>query len=292
MTPTKLWSEFKLWQIIHRDDMTGLGEQAVVGCRLCGGTHLDKECPLNEEVKGVEEVKYGELGRSFPNNGGNRSRYRVAQNEQLTKNFLVKVAKEASSSSTLIGHYKAISADNDAQSVSMKENEGSSRVLPCQLPPKELNPWSFTLPCTIGSLNVYALANLVGIADMLKKAHVGIEDRILFDMNGNVHHPTIPIEKVYMANSIQEEESFNPLEIGFEEEEQRESDMDGTYYDPPELSVDSFEVKRYSFDNGKSFVCVKKMLKDELPLGRVTGSRFKRMIRKEMEIAGSVRRTT
>ncbi|GJU07327.1 hypothetical protein Tco_1123757 [Tanacetum coccineum] len=86
-----------------------------------------------------------------------------AQNEQLTKNFLVKVAKEASSSSTLIGHYKAISADNDAQSVgacsnetnelhevtfisdydvqvSMKENEGSSRVLPCQLPPKELNP--------------------------------------------------------------------------------------------------------------------------------------------------------
>ncbi|GKE20366.1 putative reverse transcriptase domain-containing protein [Tanacetum coccineum] len=39
------------------------------------------------------------------------------------------------------------------------------------------------------------------------------EDRILFDMNENVHHPTVSIEKVYMANSIQEEESFNPLEI-------------------------------------------------------------------------------
>ncbi|GKG31264.1 hypothetical protein Tco_0423752, partial [Tanacetum coccineum] len=48
-----------------------------VGCGLCGGTHLDKECPLNEEVKGVEEVKYGEFGRSFPNNGGNGARYRV-----------------------------------------------------------------------------------------------------------------------------------------------------------------------------------------------------------------------
>ncbi|GKF16105.1 hypothetical protein Tco_0061023 [Tanacetum coccineum] len=47
------------------------------GCVLCGGTHLNKECPLNEEVKGVEEVKYGEFGRSFPNNGGNRVRYRV-----------------------------------------------------------------------------------------------------------------------------------------------------------------------------------------------------------------------
>ncbi|GJS27358.1 hypothetical protein Tco_0487978 [Tanacetum coccineum] len=38
------------------------------GCVLYGGTHLDKECPLNEEVKGIEEVKYGEFGRSFPNN--------------------------------------------------------------------------------------------------------------------------------------------------------------------------------------------------------------------------------
>ncbi|GJX92115.1 hypothetical protein Tco_0345441 [Tanacetum coccineum] len=29
-----------------------------VGCRLCGGTHLDKECLFNDEVKGVHEVKY------------------------------------------------------------------------------------------------------------------------------------------------------------------------------------------------------------------------------------------
>nr|GEV36800.1 hypothetical protein [Tanacetum cinerariifolium] len=41
--------------------------------------------------------------------------------------------------------------------VSKKENEGPSGFLPCQLPPKELNPGSFTLPCTIGSLNMYAL---------------------------------------------------------------------------------------------------------------------------------------
>ncbi|GJX34008.1 hypothetical protein Tco_0245565 [Tanacetum coccineum] len=40
------------------------------------------------------------------------------------------------------------------------------------------------------------------------------EDRILFDMNENVHQPTVSIEKVCMTNSIQEEESFNPLEIG------------------------------------------------------------------------------
>nr|GEU76750.1 hypothetical protein [Tanacetum cinerariifolium] len=45
-----------------------------VGCGLYGGIHLYKEFSLNKEVKGVEEVKYGEFGRSFPNNGGNRAR--------------------------------------------------------------------------------------------------------------------------------------------------------------------------------------------------------------------------
>ncbi|GKB12240.1 hypothetical protein Tco_0846163 [Tanacetum coccineum] len=61
-------------------DMKKLKENAhaiQVGCGIYGGTHLDKEFPLNEEVKGVEEVKYGEFRRSFPNNGGNGTRYRM-----------------------------------------------------------------------------------------------------------------------------------------------------------------------------------------------------------------------
>ncbi|GJW19200.1 hypothetical protein Tco_0026636 [Tanacetum coccineum] len=33
-----------------------------VGCQICEGPHLDKDCPLNEEVKQVEEVRYGEFG--------------------------------------------------------------------------------------------------------------------------------------------------------------------------------------------------------------------------------------
>ncbi|GJT55916.1 hypothetical protein Tco_0990970 [Tanacetum coccineum] len=39
------------------------------------------------------------------------------------------------------------------------------------------------------------------------------EDKVLFDMDGGIYHSKILVEKVYMANSIQEEESFNPLEI-------------------------------------------------------------------------------
>nr|GFC54030.1 hypothetical protein [Tanacetum cinerariifolium] len=29
-----------------------------VGCQICEGPHLDKECPLNEEVELAEEAKY------------------------------------------------------------------------------------------------------------------------------------------------------------------------------------------------------------------------------------------
>ncbi|GKA26477.1 zinc knuckle CX2CX4HX4C containing protein [Tanacetum coccineum] len=42
-----------------------------VGCQIYEGAHLDKDCPLNEEVKSVEEVKYGEFSRPFPNNNKN-----------------------------------------------------------------------------------------------------------------------------------------------------------------------------------------------------------------------------
>nr|GFA13255.1 hypothetical protein [Tanacetum cinerariifolium] len=106
-----------------------------VGCETCGGAHLDKECPLREDVKSIEEVKYGEFGRSFPNNSGNNARYRVAD---------------------------------------------------------------------------FVIINMLG--DPNETMMLG-EDRIMFDINKNIHHPTVPVEKVYMANSVQEEESFNPLEI-------------------------------------------------------------------------------
>ncbi|GJU70625.1 hypothetical protein Tco_1256884 [Tanacetum coccineum] len=46
-----------------------------VGCQNCEGAHLDKHCPLNEEVKSVEEAKYGEFRFSSPFSNG--SKYRV-----------------------------------------------------------------------------------------------------------------------------------------------------------------------------------------------------------------------
>ncbi|GKA91133.1 hypothetical protein Tco_0813003 [Tanacetum coccineum] len=39
--------------------------------------HLDKECPLDEKVKQLEEVKYGEFERSAPFNRSNGAKLRV-----------------------------------------------------------------------------------------------------------------------------------------------------------------------------------------------------------------------
>ncbi|GJR30158.1 hypothetical protein Tco_1106390 [Tanacetum coccineum] len=164
--------------------------------------------------------------------------------EQLTKDFKAKAAKEVPNSSTSFGHCKVIFADDDAQSVetysnetsklhkvssisncdmqvSKKDNEGPLGVLSFQLPPKELNPRSFTLPCNTGSLNMYALVDLGDPNETMilgrpflatihaqinvfhREISLGIwENRILFDMNGNVPHPTVPIKNFCMANSI------------------------------------------------------------------------------------------
>ncbi|GJT45314.1 hypothetical protein Tco_0954029 [Tanacetum coccineum] len=48
-----------------------------VGCQICEGPRLDKECPLNEEVKQVDEVKYGEFGRPAPFNGSSIAMFRI-----------------------------------------------------------------------------------------------------------------------------------------------------------------------------------------------------------------------
>ncbi|GJZ20256.1 hypothetical protein Tco_0556846 [Tanacetum coccineum] len=193
-----------------RTSSGSLNRNAAIASKL-DRAHLDRDCPLNEEVKRVYEVKYGKFERSFPNNGGNRGRYRVGplgyytrvenrppfgqrkpsleelmnkhieestrrrneneewmkklqettdmnirnqnaalknletQVEQLMKDFHAKSAKEAPNSSASIVSF--ISDDN--VQVSKKKDEGPPGVLPCQLPPKELSPRSFTLPFTI-----------------------------------------------------------------------------------------------------------------------------------------------
>ncbi|GKA73494.1 phospholipase-like protein, partial [Tanacetum coccineum] len=105
------------------------------------------------------------------------------QIEQLTKEFHAKTVSEVNNSS--FDQCKAVYDDkedpfnneiNKSHEVSldqihMVQEEGiSSKILSCQLPPKELNPWNFTLPCTIGSLIFYAMADLGASINVIPKS--------------------------------------------------------------------------------------------------------------------------
>ncbi|GJX13594.1 reverse transcriptase domain-containing protein [Tanacetum coccineum] len=98
--------------------------------------------------------------------------------------------------------------------ITEKEEEDNSETLPCQLPPKEMNPGSFTLPYTIGNLKLYAMTDLgagvnvmpkslfehleladlketsmvVEMADMTKKALLGIVENILVKIDKFLFH--------------------------------------------------------------------------------------------------------
>ncbi|GJV93121.1 hypothetical protein Tco_1540934 [Tanacetum coccineum] len=56
-----------------------------VGCKIFKGPHLNKDCPINEEVKQVEEVRYREFGRTSPFNGNNRGKFHVRPPGYYTK---------------------------------------------------------------------------------------------------------------------------------------------------------------------------------------------------------------
>ncbi|GJT45019.1 reverse transcriptase domain-containing protein [Tanacetum coccineum] len=87
------------------------------------------------------------------------------------------------------------------------------------------------------------------------------KDRIKFGINGNLRSSNIPIKKVYIANTSQEEESFNPLEI-------------------------RHDLFLYESPAWVEFYILTKQDDDALPLGRVNGARFKAMIRKELKDKG------
>ncbi|GKA12030.1 zf-CCHC domain-containing protein [Tanacetum coccineum] len=376
-----------------------------VGCKTCGGSHLDKECPLHKEVKSVEEVKYGEFRRSFPNNRGIRAIYRVGSPGYYTRiDNRPPYGEKKPSLKELMNNTKGSFISDDDVQVPEKTDEGPSKVLPCQLPSKELSPESFTLPYTVvlrdGSFEFWPTCdpslkeckrgdtiygfdkqgNLLqwecclddkrrnenekelsfpnfllikygnGKIDNTIKARRYIEwcaknnkqldfrgtsipylgnhttDQILdfFEeespTNKDLYSRKLEDYKLVFDIEIKQLADEYKLGIGnkgyildniwekceevyggtlyslhdhrFKEEERWESGLDEKYYDPPQVCVETFEVKLYSFEEGKSFICVIKQLEDALPLGRVNGLRFKEMIRKEMDTRGSVQRET
>ncbi|GKE33803.1 hypothetical protein Tco_1453125, partial [Tanacetum coccineum] len=128
------------------------------------------DCPLNEEVKQVKEVRYGEFGRITPFNGKINTRNQSASLKNL-ENQIEQLTKEIHSDKTLSsssGQIKTVTTNQEASvlnnlhevSFISETDSDTLEVLQHQLPPKELNPGSFTLPCMIVKFNFYAMADL------------------------------------------------------------------------------------------------------------------------------------
>ncbi|GKE25720.1 hypothetical protein Tco_1441104 [Tanacetum coccineum] len=66
-------------------------------------------------------------------------------------------------------------------------------------------------------------------------------------------------------------------------ENEENTELGNEDYNPPIVHTETFEVTKYKFNNGYSFICVSGKSNETLSLGRKNGSRFRKMIMEEME---------
>ncbi|GKE19344.1 putative reverse transcriptase domain-containing protein [Tanacetum coccineum] len=147
-------------------------------------TSPQKGLPLNEEVKQVEEVRYGEFRRTTPfneNNGGNfhvgppgyytktDNRPPYGERRQSLEELLAKHQEESAQRITANQETSVLNKLHGVSFISETES-ATPDALQHQLPPKELNPGSFTLLCTIGKFNFYVMDDLGASINVMPKS--------------------------------------------------------------------------------------------------------------------------
>ncbi|GJQ97011.1 hypothetical protein Tco_1197710 [Tanacetum coccineum] len=135
-------------------------------------TRIDNRPPFGEKRPSLEEImnkhleeltrrraEMEEWVKKLQENAEINTRNQIAslknletQIEQLTKEFYIKAANEINNSS--FNHCKAVYTD---------------KKIPHDNGQHEMNPGNFTLPCTIGSLNFYAMADLGASVNVIPK---------------------------------------------------------------------------------------------------------------------------
>ncbi|GKB29310.1 cysteine-rich receptor-like protein kinase, partial [Tanacetum coccineum] len=157
---------------------------------------------LKENVH-LEEVKYGEFRCSTPFNGSNGAKFCVGPSryytrtdnrppygekrpslEELMKNHQEESARRSAEMKEWITNVtpsssteqcKVVNDDYETQhkpissrNLNNKE-EWTTKDIRCQLPPKELNPENFTLPCSIGNFKFYGMADLGASVNVMSR---------------------------------------------------------------------------------------------------------------------------
>ncbi|GKB76636.1 phospholipase-like protein [Tanacetum coccineum] len=186
------------------EDESEIGEQEV-------GNDIDNDKPLAPRPRHVNE----ELGPEEDLDEWLKTEMEkrmCRQEKESEEDALIDILKSLVEECKVVYKEASSCGTNEVQGVYFvadnKEGD-TSGTLPSQLPPKELNLGSFTLPCIIGNLNLYDMENLgasvnvmpklifehlklaslkqtsmvVEMADMTKKAPLGIVENILVKLD-------------------------------------------------------------------------------------------------------------
>ncbi|GKC62823.1 hypothetical protein Tco_1095421 [Tanacetum coccineum] len=249
-----------------------------VGCQNCEGAHLDKDCPLNKEVKSIKEAKYGEFGRPSPFSNG--SKYRIGPpgyytridnrppfgekkpslEELMNKHLEESTRRRAEMEEWVKKLQENAEINTQNQRASLKNLETQIKQLTKEFQTKaanEINNSSFDQELVKDPRSRSFDDFDLEIDQLADEYELGIRKKghMLDDILENYR-------------KVQGDNTYWWHDQKSEKEERREMRVNIEDYDPPRVHVETFEIKKYSFENGQSFICVAKELMDALPLGR------------------------
>ncbi|GKD58167.1 hypothetical protein Tco_1295676 [Tanacetum coccineum] len=220
-----------------------------------------------------------------------------AERMQSLEEFLTKHQEESAQKSTkmeeIYEEAKVVTIENKGPSSpkKLKNLHGISFLSDSQeentidqLPMKESNTGNIFE--YLGSRNLSETEMLVEMADMRKKAPLGILKDILvwwlsvkvpvWGAKGQV------LEEIWIKCKRSRSKDIDWwYDYWYEDEEKIE--LGNEDYNPPIVHTKTFEVTKYKFNNGCSFICASGKSNETLSLGRKNGSRFRKMIMEEME---------
>ncbi|GJV23053.1 hypothetical protein Tco_1375748 [Tanacetum coccineum] len=142
-----------------------------VGCQICEGPHLDKDCPLAKEVKQIEKVRYGEFCLLMGTMEEKESPWRSTKMEvwikKLQENAEINTRNQYASLKKLETQIEQLT--EELCSRKEKSKQAKEENTNDQLPTKESNPGHVTHPYTIGNFNFYDMANLGASVNVLPR---------------------------------------------------------------------------------------------------------------------------
>ncbi|GKB68939.1 hypothetical protein Tco_0930351 [Tanacetum coccineum] len=274
------------------------GLAALVGCQICEGPHLDKDCPLNEEVKQVEEVRYGEFGRTMPfneNNGGKfQAKLRRTKHEEESarrstkmKGWIKKIQENAKVN---IRNQNALPKNLETQIEQLTEELHSRKEKSKQAKVEDFI-WNkrYSEWCNENSHGKkprpgdYTFKEWVKI----KKGHIDISKSVRKDLFRlwviDQFTKALDPDKDPLERCLDEYNWNKDWWYDYRYEDEEKMELGNEDYNPPMVHTETFEVTKCKFNNGCSFICVSGKNNETLSLGRKNGSRFRKMIMEEME---------